>query len=240
MTIIDHLYVLIIAVAVPVSGYITFNKLVQRANAGEEINRAHLYNSTMLAQWILFVVLLGIWILTGRLWTDLGFGLAIDYRLFTGLALTVLVIAFMTNQLRGLSSTDAKSAAGLRRQLGRLEVIFPRTQSELRRFSAVSITAGIVEETIWRGFMIWYLAHAMPVWAAAVVSTIGFGLAHSYQGAANVPKVTLVGGVFTGLYLLTGSLWLPIVLHAIFDIVQGRIVFGIIRSAAPAVESPSP
>ena len=62
----------------------------------------------------------------------------------------------------------------------------------------------------------------MPVWAAAVVSSVIFGFGHAYQGIANVPKIALVGGVFAALYLLTGSVWLPMLLHAIFDAVQGR------------------
>ena len=239
MTIVDHLYVLIVAVIVPVSGYITFNKLVRRAQAGEHINLAHLYNSTILTQWILFSVLVAVWSTAERTWADLGFGLSFDLRLFAGIALTVLAMIFLAQQLRKLGDADSESLEGMRCQLGKLEFIFPRNRSELSRFYAVSVTAGIVEETIWRGFMIWYLGHMMPIWAAAAISTIGFGIAHAYQGAANVPKVTLVGAAFTALYLLTGSLWLPMILHAIFDIVQGRAVFGIIQSAAPAAESPS-
>ena len=96
----------------------------------------------------------------------------------------------------------------------------------------VSATAGIVEETIWRGFMFWYLGHVMPLWAAAIVTSVVFGFGHIYQGVANVPKVALVGGVFAGLYLLTGSVWLPIVLHAVFDAVQGKAVYRLLSSAS--------
>jgi len=240
MTIFDHLYALTIAVIVPVAGYITFNKMVRRAAAGEVIDLMQLYNSTIVTQWALFGMLIFGWDQAGRQWSALGFSLAMDFRLLIGLVLTVLAILFLVQQLRQLGSTNSESMHRLRGQLGKLEFIFPRTESELSRFSAVSVTAGIAEETIWRGFMIWYLAQMMPVWAAALVSTIGFGLAHAYQGASNVPKVILVGAAFTALYLLTGSLWLPMVLHAIFDIVQGRAAFGIIRSVAPAAESQSP
>jgi membrane protease YdiL (CAAX protease family) len=93
----------------------------------------------------------------------------------------------------------------------------------------LSITAGIVEETLWRGFLFWYLGQFMPLWAAAIISAVGFGLAHSYQGLANVPRVAIVGAVFSGLYLLTGSLWLPIILHIAVDLLQGRMVFEVLR-----------
>ncbi|MDH3621296.1 MAG: CPBP family intramembrane metalloprotease, partial [Gammaproteobacteria bacterium] len=98
----------------------------------------------------------------------------------------------------------------------------------------LSVTAGIVEEALWRGFLFWYLGHFMPLWAAAIVSAVGFGIAHAYQGMENVPRIILVGGVFAGLFLLTGSLWLPIILHAIVDLLQGRAVYGMLRRTAPA------
>ncbi len=41
-----------------------------------------------------------------------------------------------------------------------------------------------VEEVLWRGFLILYLSQFMPVWVAAVVSGVSFGLAHAYQGRA--------------------------------------------------------
>jgi membrane protease YdiL (CAAX protease family) len=89
-----------------------------------------------------------------------------------------------------------------------------------------------VEETLWRGYMFWYLGHLMPLWAAAIVTSVVFGFGHIYQGIANVPKIILVGGVFAGLYLLTGSLWLPILLHAVFDAVQGRAVCRLLSNAS--------
>ena len=58
---------------------------------------------------------------------------------------------------------------------------------------------------------------------------IGFGLAHAYQGIQNLPKITIVGAIFAGLYVLSGSLWLPMVLHAAVDVLQGRAVYEALR-----------
>ena len=69
----------------------------------------------------------------------------------------------------------------------------------------------------------------MPVWAAAVISAVGFGVAHAYQGKENVPKIIAVGAVFVTVYLVSGSLWLPIVLHAAVDLFQGRTVYEVIK-----------
>jgi len=55
---------------------------------------------------------------------------------------------------------------------------------------------------------------------------------HSYQGLANIPRVAMIGAVFSGLYLLTGSLWLPIILHAAVDLLQGRLAYDVMRRVA--------
>jgi membrane protease YdiL (CAAX protease family) len=49
-----------------------------------------------------------------------------------------------------------------------------------------------------------------------------------------LPKITLVGGVFAGLYLLSGSIWLPMLLHAAVDILQGRLAYEVIHRAGSA------
>ena len=72
----------------------------------------------------------------------------------------------------------------------------------------------------------------MPPWAAGIISAVGFGLAHSYQGKAQVPQVIAVGAVFTLLYFLTGSVWVPIVVHALVDILQGKLAFEVFTHPA--------
>ncbi|QWT20169.1 CPBP family intramembrane metalloprotease [Bacillus sp. NP157] len=52
----------------------------------------------------------------------------------------------------------------------------------------------------------------------AVVSAVVFGLVHVYQGAMGVLATGLLGGVLCLLYVLTGSLLLPIVIHFIVNL----------------------
>jgi membrane protease YdiL (CAAX protease family) len=115
-------------------------------------------------------------------------------------------------------------------RLGSIEIILPRTPGQLRHFYGVAVTAGIVEESIWRGFMLWYFGQLMPLWAAVILSSVSFGAAHAYQGVANIPKYTLTGIVFALIYVLTGSLVVPILLHALADALQGRAVYRLLRT----------
>ena len=78
------------------------------------------------------------------------------------------------------------------------------------------------------------------MWAAAILSSVAFGIAHSYQGTAGVVKCGLVGLAFAGFYLLTGSIWLPMIGHFLFDALQGPAIYGLLKArdaedkAAPA------
>lgn len=229
MTLADHLFVVVVVLVQPIAGYVTFRRLLRRVAAGETINRYQLYNRTIIGQWILFLVLGALWLANTRPVSALGFTLRIDPPFTAGLAITGIALGLLFMQMRRLNAAADHKAQVIREQLGELKVLLPGTRNELRRFYGVSLTAGIVEETIWRGFMFWYLGQYMPLWGAAMISTIGFALAHAYQGWANLPRVTVVGATFAWIYWLTGSLWLPMLLHFALDGLQGRGVYQLMQ-----------
>lgn len=239
MTIIDHLFFFGLAVIYPIMAHVNFRKLTQRIAAGEEIGPMTIYRSTMIGHWALFAVGLAIWLFTDRAWEALGFSLAVDTGFLAGLALTAVAIVILVWQFGRLDGTDEKTRARVGKEIGDLEALIPRNDRELRHFYALSGTAGIVEETLWRGYLFWYLGHIMPLWSAAIVTALLFGFGHAYQGLANVPKVALVGGLLAGLYILTGSVWLPMLLHAVFDAVQGRAVYGVLSHASQPQSVPA-
>jgi uncharacterized protein len=99
--------------------------------------------------------------------------------------------------------------------------LLPRTAGERRLFTAVGVTAGVCEEWLYRGFflaVVSALAGGLPTGLLVVIAAVAFGLAHAYQGPAGVLTTGLLGGVMAALYLQTGSLLLPILLHAAIDL----------------------
>jgi hypothetical protein len=233
MTFLDHSLVFIIAIVYPIAGLFGFRRLLRRIAAGESVNRSQLYRNTIIGHWTLLFMCVAMWAVAARPWSALGFGLQLDLRFGFGVALTILGIVVLLMQVRQVKSATQEQISGIRKRFGKLSLIIPHNDNELVRFYGLSITAGIVEEILWRGFLIWYLDQFMPLWGAALVSTIGFGLAHAYQGLAHLPQITIVGAAFAGLYLLTGSIWLPVILHAAVDILQGRLAYDVIyRSLA--------
>lgn len=227
MSLLDHAFVFVIAIVYPVAGFIGFKRLLKRVAAGEPVKRFELYRNTLIGHWSLFFVFIAIWIYTAREWSTVG--LVFDADLWTGVGalLTLLGIVLLVNQIRQVQSAPQQEIDKLSKRFGKLSIIIPRNGAELAGFYGLAVTAGIVEEILWRGFMIWYLDQYMPLWAAALISTIGFGLAHAYQGARNLPQITAVSAAMAALYLLSGSIWLPIILHAAIDILQGRLGYDV-------------
>src|SRR5210317_957896 len=134
MSLLDHVFFLILAVAYPITGYISFKRLMRRVTAGQMISPTEIYRSTLISHWTLFGMALAIWLATGRSWVALGFGWDVDTGFLIGLALTAAAIVIMMRQYGSLDSASEKKRASLRRQIGDLEIMMPRNNTELGRF----------------------------------------------------------------------------------------------------------
>jgi len=227
--VLDHIYVLFFAVIYPVYGYFSYQRILRLIEQGNGPSRNKLYLETMIWHWAIMLLGVLLWLYMERSWASMGFSFDPDWMFYLGALIAGSVIILLVLQIKGLKSASDERIQSLHKQIESAKPILPHSRAELHMFYKISITAGIVEELLWRGILIWYLSHYMPVWAAAIISAVSFGLAHSYQGMSKVPMVTAVGAVFTALYLMTGSIWVPMILHACMDILQGRLVYDALR-----------
>ena len=126
------------------------------------------------------------------------------------------------------------------RETGVVGAIMPVTGREKGVFALLSLTAGVFEELVFRGFLPlflipWtgsYLAGALPV---AVV----FGFLHAYQGRHGIARTAVMGGILAAGVVWTGSLWPPILAHAALDLILGLVLAKSLLGeppAGPAVE----
>ncbi|WP_298458047.1 CPBP family intramembrane glutamic endopeptidase [uncultured Cellulomonas sp.] len=102
-----------------------------------------------------------------------------------------------------------------------LAPLLPTTPRGRRGWAALSVTAGVTEEVTYRGIVVLTLALVLPTAGPRVVvvlAAVVFGLAHAYQGPAGMVATGLAGAVFAGLYLGTGSLLVPMLLHVLVDL----------------------
>lgn len=106
-----------------------------------------------------------------------------------------------------------------------LRRLIPRTNREKILFVALSLAAGVGEEIAFRGFLLAALEIATGSVAVAVaLSSIAFGMLHSYQHVAGVVRATVLGALLAVPVVMTGSLVPAMAAHALIDLVAGLLL----------------
>jgi uncharacterized protein len=134
---------------------------------------------------------------------------------FMGAALVALFLPIV------LIMRSETTRARIAKSLEKLNFILPKTAEERRWFALVAITAGVCEEVLYRGFLIHYfreLPVSIGLIGALILSSCVFGFAHLYQGAVGIVQTTILGAIFGLIFIVTGSLLLPMILHALIDL----------------------
>jgi membrane protease YdiL (CAAX protease family) len=238
----DILFAILIAVVLPIWGYFDLQRLQRDLAAGRTEARARAYLQTILWQWVLAAGALALWIAYGRDWSELGFVSPLGWRLWLSIALTALAVLVLMAQWRSIVAATGEKRDRYLQPLGaQMELVkhlLPHDAREWRRFLAVAVTAGICEELLYRAYLIWFLNAFIGLWGAAIVSTIIFAAAHLYQGPRAAVTIIFVGAALTALYLLSRSIWLPILVHAVIDLTNGAIGYHVLKQGgASARES---
>jgi membrane protease YdiL (CAAX protease family) len=102
--------------------------------------------------------------------------------------------------------------------IGDVQSLLPRNAHERRYGMLLAIGAGINEEILFRvavPALLIGILHEPQV--AIVVSILAFGLMHIYQGAIGVFGAMFAGAMLMSLYLLTGSIFFSMLIHAFID-----------------------
>ncbi len=228
LTVWDHVFVLIVFVAYPIIAKLNFAALVRRIRAGGEPARIEAYRRTIVTTLAFALVLLGMWFMLERGLPQLGLRGSTLTQLLTGLAICVAVLILVILQFRSLLAGDA---SGFAEHFGELAEFMPRTDREHLWFRIVSANAGFSEELLFRGYLIWYGSQMGGLPGAAVLSVLIFTFAHAYQGFKQVPGLLFVSTVLVAMYLLSGSLLLPMLFHAVFDMIQGLYISRLLRQS---------
>jgi hypothetical protein len=110
----------------------------------------------------------------------------------------------------------------VRRQLG---FLVPRTMREVALWIALSITAGICEEILFRAYLQRQLAALSGSSAIGIVaSALIFGVAHGYEGARRMLLIGIFGAMFGLLAHFRRSLRPGMVAHAFHDAFTGLLL----------------
>jgi len=222
LTPLDHLLAFLLVGFIPLWGLWDKQRLLAGLRLGKGEARVKAYQRIMLVSWGLTVGMLAIWFANDRGLYALGVAFHPDLRGLIGAAVAVLVCGLLVLQMVTVQKNPQKLDEVLG-QLESVESVLPHNARELRTFGWVSITAGICEELLYRGYLIAYFATFAHPWAAMGLAALAFGVAHAYQGPMGILKTGVVGVIMGTLYLLSGSIWGPMLVHAVVDITSGRI-----------------
>ena len=97
-----------------------------------------------------------------------------------------------------------------------LETLLPRTREEKIAAAIDSVTTGIYEEILARGFLFYVLQMQFPnlsIIFVVLITSLVFGIAHFYQGIQGIIMTTVAGILLGFLFVVTGSLIPSIFLH---------------------------
>lgn len=236
MTYLDYLAVLLFALVLPLVGYVMRERNFQHLAAGDGGLRVRVYLGNSLILWALLALVAFAWHSAGRDFAVMGFALPGTLKFWGGVTLAGLAILPLIYQtLAARRSEDYRHQ--LTEDMGRLVHLMPRSGRELGYFSGLAITAGIVEEVLYRGALIWYLSlWTSTIWAAAIALVI-FTLAHSYQGPKNALRAGLAGLALTVVYLLSGSIFPAMALHAAIDLLGGAMGYYALTKGSGEIEA---
>ena len=120
-----------------------------------------------------------------------------------------------------------------------LNLLVPRSRAEILLWTVLSLAAGLGEEMAYRAALPALLhSFGAPDLAGAVVSAASFGLAHAVQGWRNTFIIFVAGLVLHGLVIATGTLWLAIAVHVLYDLLAGVILSQLAGEVPTGKESP--
>ncbi|MBM7660271.1 membrane protease YdiL (CAAX protease family) [Bacillus mesophilus] len=217
----------------PIYGYFDYQHFKHRVRLNPE-ERVRYYKKVMIGLWAPTILILSLVLVGPLTFEDIGVKGVQLHTETLGPWVTYITLGLVGAYILGLSYylIAAKVSPKMKAQIIKMKQqelvksqfsdIMPVSKQDKQVWTYVSWTAGITEEIIYRGFLIFALIQLFPdmsVWMILLLSSLLFGLAHTYQGLSNVIKTGLMGMFFALLYISLDSLFPVILLHALMDYV---------------------
>lgn len=182
-------------------------------HAVDHAGRLRMYERTMLVEWlVLALVIVGVrlhgsplsaifgerWRSLRQFFTDMGIALAF-------LIVSIIVLSVLGGHNRG---ADASTA-----------FLFPHGRAEISMWILVSLTAGICEEGLYRGYLQrQFMAFTKSAAIGIALSAAAFGAAHAYQGWRHAMQIAALGAMLGTLAYWRRTVRPGMISHAAQDI----------------------
>lgn len=183
------------------------------------------YVQTIITSWILALLILVVHFFTEPSFSKIGFNSIslnsnkwFTYPVITISGLYILYLLYQTINFRIYIIHNKKVKIKLDKNISS---ILPVTNKEKLVFVFVCLTAGICEEIIFRGYLLYILETFFPTlqqWSFLLISSLIFGIVHIYQGKKYILSIGLLGLFLGCIYLAFGSILPVMIFHFIQDI----------------------
>lgn len=224
MSIWDHVVAGVICILAPVLAFTTRKVSTEEIQLESE-DKIHLYHSNALILVVFALVVVTAWRIPGRSLTALGFDWPVWHPLVP--LLLIAVFLFYSIDIFLQYGTKQKRAKTYERRHKAFAFI-PTDRKELSHFILLALAAGIAEEIIFRGYLIHYMVYwtgnnVSGIILACIFSSVLFAFLHGYQGIVSIIKILFLTLLFCGIFILSESLLIVILIHAIIDMISGII-----------------
>ena len=230
-------YLLLFIPIVEYASYRNYKKQI----ADNTFRKQSFYNSAFVELWTPVICLIVLVIIGELKAQHLGFtrvvfnAFSIDWLLFIGsiilAVIPVLILLLTIYQYIGIrTNNDFRNAymAAVKKKETRdnhyseiLGAILPKSKQEKIQWIFISITAGITEEILFRGFLVYWINvnfPNIPIPYLLLLQAIPFSLMHLYQGIRGVLTTFLMGIVFGVYVIVFGSIIPCIIIHIFVDL----------------------
>ncbi len=226
----------LIAIVYPIWDYFNaWPRMVRTIASGRPNARVSVYREVLATEWIMTTVIAAVWIHAARPWRLLGLVPPGGWRLVLTAALIAAVLMLFRAQLRAIRRLDPAKRDRVRTRQAAISPLIPHDRVERAWFVPVAITAGLCEEFIYRGFLLWAFRPWVGLWGAALASTVSFGFAHAYQGRRGAIRAGTLGAAFVVLAIAMGSVVPGMALHALLDMISGEASYAIFAEQSPGI-----
>lgn len=217
----------------PVSGYYEIRKLKKSFAEGDKHKKINFYYQQIIWSWIpIFLIFIMIPLSgmnlnnIGIKWIDIYTSSISKWVVFPTIGFYLIYLSYNIYLIfiyKYNRESRIKAAKGI---IDDYKWFLPITRKEKSLWSRVSISAGITEEILYRGYFFYALAIVFPdlsIFQILFIATIIFGVGHVYLGK-EVIKSTILGLLFGIFYIVFNSIIPVIIIHISQDLVLRDIL----------------
>ena len=243
--IIAWIIVAYLVLLIPIMEWLAYRSYTKQI-AAKTFKKQSFYNSVFVELWtpvigILILVLMGVLSfqdigLNAIIWNPFGINIWLLVGAIILVAIPILMILLSIYNYVGIKKSPAfreayiaavkKKTSSEDQEPSIVHAILLTSKREKIQWTFVSITAGITEEILFRGFLVYclhFIFPGIPIPFLCLIQAFPFSLMHLYQGAKGVLMTFAMGLIFGLSVIVFGSIIPGIIIHILVDLTSNLI-----------------